>query len=132
MRKFRHLLWAALLALVVSLAFTGCGGGSDDSSSGDSSGFVGTWQLTQVDDGSTMFAIFAADGSTVFARNASGSSVAMSGTYTVSGNTAVGPLHGAPGVAELSAVIDGDTISYDFIEHWHNPFKHNRYTGSKI
>jgi hypothetical protein len=130
----RHLLWTALLALVIPLAFTGCGGGSDSGGggSGGSGKFVGTWQLTQVDDGTTMFAIFAADGSTVFARNASGSSVAMSGTYTVDGNTAVGPLHGAPGEAELSAVIDGDAISYDFIEHWHSPYKHNRYTGSKI
>ena len=173
MHPLLRLLWAAALALLVSLALAGCGSGgppgddededggsttnttssatnntasstnstatstnstatSTNSSSTANARFVGTWELTSGQDGSNMYIIFSADGSFVMKDTLSGS-VHMRGTYTVSGSTASGPLTN-PGVGdgEIVATVDGDAMALDFIEHWHNPYKHNLYTGSKI
>lgn len=167
-----RLLWAAALALLISLALAGCGSGgppgddedddggstnttssatnntssstnsttastnsataSTNSSSSANARFVGTWELTSGQDGSSMYILFDANGTFVMKDTLSGP-VHMRGTYTVSGSTATGPLTN-PGVGdgEIVATVDGDAMALDFIEHWHDPYKHNLYTGSKI
>ena len=135
MRKF---LWTTLLALVLPLALAGCGGGSggsddngDDNATGDND-FVGSWALAQAIDGSAMFIDFNEDGSFVM-KDCAECDAHMTGTYTVDGDTATGPLEN-PGVGtgEIVAELDGDDLILDFVEFWHSPPKHNPYTGSKI
>ena len=36
------------------------------------------------------------------------------------------------GTGEIVATLSGDTLSLDFVEYWHNPYKHVPYTGAKI
>jgi hypothetical protein len=133
----RKLIWPALLALVIPLALAGCGGGDGDdnadSGSGDSTNqFAGTWALTQTGDGSSMFIVFNADGSFIMKDTADGPAH-MTGTYTVSGNVASGPLKNpGVGIGEIIATLNGSTLDFEFIEHWHNPYKHIFYTGTKI
>ncbi len=125
----RKLLWMALLALAIPLAFSGCG---SDSDGGGSAKFTGTWALS-TGSGISWYIIFNDDGSFVISDNASGTARRCFGTYTVDGDVATGPMTN-PGVGEgeIVATIDGDTLSLDFIEHWHNPYKHVPYTGTKI
>ena len=33
---------------------------------------------------------------------------------------------------DRKATISGDSISLDFIEHWHTPYKHVPYTGTRL
>ena len=125
----RRFLWLSLLALAIPLAFTGC----SDSDDGDgSASFTGTWALTQ-GAGTSWYMIFNADGTWLISDTADGSARRVFGTYTVKGNVATGPMTN-PGIGEgeIVATIDGDVLSLDFIEHWHNPYKHVPYTGTKI
>ena len=123
-----------MLALGLPLALAGCGGdsgGGDDSAGGDND-FVGSWALTHATDGSAMFIDFNSDGTFVM-KDCAECGPHMTGTYTVDGDTASGPLEN-PGVGEgeIVAELDGENLILDFIEHWHNPYKHVPYTGSKI
>lgn len=130
----RKLLCSALLALVIPLVFSGCGGGggSDDGGGGSSANFTGTWALTQ-GAGTSWYIIFKDGGSWLISDDASGSARRVYGTYTVDGDVARGPMvNPGTGVGEIVATLDGDTLSLDFIEHWHNPYKHVPYTGTKI
>jgi hypothetical protein len=55
------------------------------------------------------------------------------GTYTVSGNTARGPMQNpGTGTGEIVATVSGSTMALDFIEHWHTPYKTLKFTGVKI
>ena len=130
MRKF---LWLSLLALAIPLAFTGC---SDSDDAGDSNGgsskFVGTWALSQ-GGGVSWYLIFNSDGSWLISDTADGSARRVFGTYTVDGNVASGPMtNPGIGTGEIVATLDGDMLSLDFIEHWHNPYKHVPYSGTQI
>ena len=131
MRKVHSLLWIALMALVIPLAFTGCGGGSDDGGS-SSSDFTGTWALSQ-GAGTLWYIIFNTDGSWLISDTADGSARRVYGTYTVEGDVASGPMIN-PGVGEgeIVATLEGDVLSLDFVEYWHSPYKHVPYTGTKI
>lgn len=128
-------LWIALLALLVPLAFTGCGGGDGGSSdNGDSSGsdnfFVGEWNVTGSE--GNYFITFGTDGSVIMA-DSQGGPAHLTGSYTVDGDTASGPLRN-PGVgtAEFIAIKTGDnTMSYEFIEHW-GPGKHIPLNGVRL
>lgn len=128
----RNLLWTALLALVISIAFTGCGGSGSDDGGGGSAKFTGTWALTQ-GAGISWYILFNDDGTWLISDTADGSARRVYGTYAVNGDVATGPMTN-PGVGEgeIVATLDGDTLSLDFIEHWHNPYKHVPYTGTKI
>ena len=94
--------------------------------------FTGTWALTQ-GAGISWYMIFNSDGTWLISDTADGSARRVFGTYTVKGNVATGPMTN-PGIGEgeIVATIDGDVLSLDFIEHWHNPYKHVPYTGTKI
>ncbi|HPT15982.1 MAG TPA: hypothetical protein PK388_01730 [Kiritimatiellia bacterium] len=133
MRKY---LWMALLALAIPLAFTGCSDSDDDgddsSGGGGSSKFVGTWALTQ-GGGVSWYLIFNADGSWLISDTADGSARRVYGTYVVDGNVASGPMvNPGTGEGEIIATLDGNVLSLDFVEFWHNPYKHVPYTGTKI
>ena len=130
MRKF---LWLSLLALAIPLAFTGCSDSDDDGDSGGgSSKFVGTWALS-LGGGVSWYLIFNSDGSWLISDTADGSARRVYGTYSVDGNVASGPMvNPGTGVGEIVATLDGDTLALDFIEHWHNPYKHVPYVGTKI
>ena len=135
MRKF---LWMSLLALALPLAFTGCSSDSssndndDGNAGGDNGKFVGTWALTQ-GQGISWYIIFHDDGSWLISDTADGSARRVFGTYTVDGNTASGPMvNPGTGEGEIIATLEGDTLSLDFVEFWHNPYKHVAYTGTKI
>jgi hypothetical protein len=130
MRKW---LWTVLPALVIPLAFAGCGGGSDDSSDtgGGGNRFVGEWHVSGSE--GNYYVTFKADYS-MYMADSPGGSAHMTGTYTVDGDTASGPLNN-PGVgaAEFIATLTGSTtMDYEFIEHWHNPYKHVPLVGTKL
>ena len=128
----RNLLWTALLALVISIAFTGCGGSGSDDGGGGSAKFTGTWALTQ-GAGISWYILFNDNGTWLISDTADGSARRVFGTYSVDGDVATGPMtNPGVGTGEIVATIDGDTLSLDFIEHWHNPYKHVPYTGTKI
>ena len=139
MTKFTRFFCMVLLALSVPLLFSGCsdsdsddGDSSGDSAGGSNSKFVGTWALSQ-GAGTAWYIIFKSDNSWLISDTADGSAVRVFGTYSVDGNTAAGPMQN-PGVGtgEIVAVLNGSTIALDFIEHWHSPYKHVPYTGTKI
>ena len=137
MRKLQRLLWTVLLALVLPLGLAGCsdsddGGDDGDSGGSDNSKFVGTWALSQ-GGGTLWYIIFNSDNSWLISDTADGSARRVYGTYTVDGNTAAGPMvNPGIGTGEIVAVLEGATLSLDFVEFWHNPYKHVFYTGTKI
>ena len=127
----RKLVLLSALLLAFSLSLCGCGG--DSGGDGGSSKFVGTWALSQ-GGGTLWFIIFNDDGSWLISDTADGSARRVFGTYSVSGNTASGPMQN-PGVGtgEIEAVLTGDdTLALDFVEFWHSPPKHVPYAGSKL
>lgn len=124
----------AVLSLAVGLG-AGCEDGNDGGGGGGDNAFVGTWRVTKHDaSGATVsYYVFNADGT--FRKNLAAEpvdgQVHLQGTYTVDG----GALHGDftnPGVGtgEIVATINADgTMTMDFIEHWHTPYKHVPSTG---
>lgn len=124
------LLRTALLVLVASIVLIGCD--SDSDSGGGSAKFTGTWALTQ-GAGISWYILFNADGTWLISDTADGSARRVFGTYTVTGDMARGPMtNPGTGVGEIVATLDGGTLSLDFIEHWHDPYKHVYYTGTRI
>ena len=122
----------ALLAATALLA--GCESGGDDDGGSNGSGggsVVGTWSLTN--GGSTWYILFATDGSWMISDTADGSQRRVYGSYTFNGDAISGSMTN-PGVGsgEIAATISGDSISLDFIEHWHTPYKHVAYTGTRL
>ena len=126
MRKY---VWTVLLALLIPLAFTGCGGDSGgDGGGGDF--FVGEWHVTGAE--GNYFITFGEDGSVIMA-DSQGGPAHLTGSYTVDGDTATGPLtNPGVGTAEFIAIETGDdTMSYEFIEHW-GPGKHIPLNGVRL
>ena len=126
-RPLRH---CGVVLLVAAALVSGCESGGGDGGSGGGS-VVGTWSLTN--GGSTWYILFAADGSWLISDTADGSSRRVFGSYTMSGDSISGSMTN-PGVGsgEIAATISGDSISLDFIEHWHTPYKHVPYTGTRL
>lgn len=127
----RKILWTVLMLLFVSLALTGCGG--DSGGGGGGGDFVGTWALSQ-GGGTAWYILFNEDGSWVISDTADGSAVRVFGTYSVSGDTASGPMtNPGVGTGEIEAVLtSATTLSLDFVEFWHTPPKHVPYNGTKL
>ena len=126
----RKLFGLVLLVLVLPLAFCGCGGG--DGGGGDGGGdFVGQWHVSGSQ--GNYYVTFNDDGSVIMADEPNGGPH-LAGTYSVSGDTASGPLNN-PGVgeAEFIATLTGDnTMDFEFIEHWHSPYKHVPLAGTRM
>ena len=136
---------AAAALLLFALA-AGCEhknrGGSNDSNDSSSSNttqpatqdssLVGSWRLVGTD-GGAWFAHFDNAGNWKITDDAAGSARRVYGTYSVSGKTYSGPMVN-PGVGEgrIEGSFDGDTMTMDFIEYWHDPAKHVPYTGTRL
>ena len=138
LQKTKRVLLTSLLAIAVAVGLSACGSSSSDDSDSSSGGgnnskFVGTWALGQ-GGGTDWYIHFGADNSWNISNNADGSGRRVFGTYTVSGNTARGPMQNpGTGVGEIVAVLESDTtLGLDFIEHWHTPHKVIHYNSSKL
>lgn len=126
-RPLRH---CGVVLLVAAALVSGCESGGGDGGSGGGS-VVGTWSLTN--GGSTWFILFAEDGSWLISDTADGSRRRVYGSYTVDGDAVRGSMtNPGVGTGEIAATISGDSISLDFIEHWHTPYKHVAYTGTRL
>ena len=148
MPKLRRLFWTVFLFLLVPLALAGCGKGgpSEDAEdegvneeaetetvAGDNSAFVGTWALRQGDGAVERYILFKSDNSWLISDTADGSAQRVYGTYVVEGNQAAGPMvNPGTGEGEIAATLDGENLSLDFVEYWHDPYKHVAYNGTKI
>ena len=108
------------LSLVGMLFVSGCEHGGGDS---DGDSVAGTWAGDG--DGRT---VFNSDGTWAEYNDAALTERHLGGTYTQSG-TSVSGTGSNPGVGDLdiegTLSADGKTMELDFIEHWHDPFKHN-------
>ena len=129
MKKFFLTVLMILTAVSMTAFFSACGGGSDDN--GDSQ-FVGTWLLSGGE--TPWYMHFREDGTWNITTEKSGAGQKVYGTYSVSGSTARGPMtNPRVGVGEIVATMTGkDSFDLDFIEHWHSPYKHVPYKGTKL
>ena len=97
------------------------------------SNFVGTWKLTSTTDGASWFALFEKGGTWKISDNADGSGRRVYGSYTVNGANLNGDMtNPGVGTGSIAATISNGVMTFDFIEHWHNPYKTVRYKGSKL
>jgi len=114
--------WVGIVALsLTGLMFVSGCEGSGGGSGGNS--VVGTWAGDG--DGRTAFM---SGGTWGEYTDATLTSKHLGGTYTQSGNHVTGTGNN-PGVGDLdidgTVSDDGKTLQLDFIEHWHDPYKHN-------
>ena len=138
----RH--WFFLLLLLPLALVWGCGkGGPDDDDdtaaeeqetvAGDNAAFVGTWALNDENGALAWYILFNADNSWLISDTADGSAQRVYGTYVVEGNVASGPMvNPGTGEGEIVATLSGATLDLDFVEYWHDPYKHVPYTGTKL
>lgn len=145
MPTFRRFFGTAIWTLLLPLALAGCGGGGppDDSAgdetenaetvAGDSSAFVGTWALRQGTGNVEWYVLFKADNSWLISDTSDGSAQRVYGTYVVEDNQAAGPMiNPGTGEGEIVATLDGEALALDFVEYWHDPYKHVLYNGTRI
>lgn len=118
--------WIVAVALTCVSFLTGCenGGGSGGGS------VVGTWAGSG--DGRT---VFYSDGTWAEFNDSALTQRHLGGSYSSSGNTVTG-TGSNPGVGDLeiqgTVSDDGKTLQLDFIEHWHDPYKHNPATLTRV
>jgi hypothetical protein len=123
-------------AVMMSGLFLGCeGDGGGGGNEGGSSSFVGTWALYLGSSiqGDPWYVHFQSDGTFFISNQQDGTTVRVSGTYTVSDGALTGPFTN-PGVGDgrVEATIANDLMSLDFIEYLHTPNKVGHYTGTKM
>ncbi len=95
--------------------------------------FVGTWKLTSTTDGTSWFAIFDKGGTWKISDHANGSGQRVYGSYTVNGaNLSGNMINPGVGTGNIVATISKGVMTFDFVEHWHTPYKTIRYRGSKL
>lgn len=147
-RSFHHFVWVGLLLGVFIL---GCEHGEKGSgfTYGDSSvpkpkpedekdpvktnPFVGTWALTPAAGGAPWYALFYPDGTWRIADDSAGSQIRVYGSYQTNGNQLTGNMvNPNVGKGAISASITDGIMTLDFTEHWHDPHKTVRYTGTKF
>lgn len=136
-----------LLLAVLPMALSACSEDSEDRDDSDGdvpapeNKFLGTWTLTQDGPGEIIQLDFNADGtwSTSAAANklviqddAGPMAQDASGTYVVDGSAAWGPMVESPfGSGTMTATIDGQALSVDFLFAGFKPPVHERYAGTK-
>lgn len=141
MNCIKKTLSFALAAALSMCVFTACESNDNDDGNSDggttssvssSSVLPGTWYLV-ANDGSSWYIHFGQDGTWKITDDAAGSKRRVYGSYSTSGNTYKGDMTN-PGVGSgtISGNILSDTeIDLDFCEHWHTPYKHVPYKGTK-
>ncbi len=92
---------------------------------------VGSWDLTATD-GSKFYIHFASNGSFEITDDSAGNVKHITGNYTASGDSFKGNMNN-PGVGtgEINGTVSGNTLSLNFIEHWHTPYKTIVFSGVK-
>lgn len=151
MNRFFKSMNIVLVAVLSIFVFAACEDSGDDGSHGtwpnfgnsgpsssssssisSSSGLPGTWKLV-AGDGSSWYIHFGSDGTWKITDDVAGSQRRVYGSYSASGSSYSGNMTN-PGVGDgtISGQIQGNTISLDFCEHWHSPYKHVAYTGTKL
>lgn len=130
---FRRLAAACLLLAAFA---AGCGhdssDGGDDAPWSPDSAIVGSWRLV-AGDGSAWYAHFAEDGNWKITDDLEGTARRVHGTYTFDGTRFSGPMvNPRVGEGKIEGSVDGDAMTMDFIEYWHDPAKHVPYTGTKV
>lgn len=105
---------------------------STDAAKPVSGSIVGTWKLS-TSGAAPWFAHFASDGTWKITDDQAGSKRRVYGTYSTSGSSFQGSMTN-PGVGdgEINGTFTQSSMSMDFIEHWHTPYKHVPYTGAKL
>lgn len=134
LRRWIRGIGVAALAVAAMAFISGCDDDEGDSGSGGS--VAGTWQMTSKLTGNLSWWVFNNDGTFVsYDDQARTRPHIIGSSYKQEGNTVTGTFVN-PGVGdgEINATIsdDGKTMTLDFIEHWHTPFKHCPYTGTKL
>lgn len=132
--------WAGLAAVVLAVcAFVpGCESGGGDDDKGGSNSVVGKWAMNEgstANGNAVSWYQFNADGTFVQYNDSGFTSAHLSGTFSQNGTKVTGPFHN-PGVGdgEIDCMLSGDgkSMQMDFIEHWHDPYKHVPFTGTKL
>jgi len=112
---------------LVGLSFVS---GCDDGGGSSGNSVVGTWAGDG--DGRT---VFYADGTWAEFNDSALTERHLGGSYSQSGNTVTGTGTN-PGVGDLeiqgTVSDDSKTLQLDFIEHWHDPYKHNPATLTRM
>jgi hypothetical protein len=136
-------IYFSLLVIVLGAVFiiTGCSGGGSSSGNSSSSNstttsspgseFVGSWKMSEAE--GTMYFYIDSNNKFVGCDVPDRTKVHISGTWSVTNGTLKGTFTN-PGVGdgEIVCTISNNVMSMDFIEHWHDPYKHVAYTGSKF
>ena len=128
----RVMTWSCMAGIMaLSLVGLGLVSGCDNSDGGSGgSSVVGTWGAGG--DGRT---VFSSDGTWDEYDDAALTHRHLGGTYTQSGNSFTGSGSN-PGVGDLdiegTISDDKNTLQMDFIEHWHDPYKHNPATLTRM
>ena len=129
----------ALVACGLLFVSAGCEDDDNDSSGGGGSSVSGThWALyegTSAAGAPTSWLHFQTDGTFYMSDDAEGNNHHLQGSaYSQSGSTVTGSFEN-PGVGEgeIVCTLNGDdTLQMDFIEHWHDPYKHMEKFGVKL
>jgi hypothetical protein len=125
---------AAVLAVAMWLG-TGCEDNGGNGGGGGGNKFVGSWEIDDTTDPAynPWYVHFQADGTWYFSDFSDGTNPSGIFTYTISGGMLVGPFTN-PGVGDgrIEATVQGNTISINFIEYWHTPYKVVPYTGIRL
>lgn len=133
--------WGLLMLAVGTLAMiAGCSKDKDDDSSTPAatpaaSPFVGEWLMSpgsspssQVD----LYLFIEPNNTFVMSNTNDKTHPHMTGTWSVTDNTFHGPFTNPNvGEGEIVCTINNNVMSIDFIEHWHDPYKHIAYAAQK-
>ena len=140
---FKKMFSFSVLALIIGSMIAGCNGSDDNNDSAPAaaanseSKFVGSWALHNGNSSSgpiTSYLHFETNKSYVMSDGPDKNHPHVTGTWSVTGDTLNGPGNN-PGVGscEVVCTVDGNSVIHvDFIEHWHSPYKHIPFSGSKV
>jgi hypothetical protein len=146
---FTKMIRYGLLGIVLgamAMMTAGCSGGGS-SSGGNStaaattaaatgSEFVGAWSMSEGSNpnGTISFYLYIESNNTfVICDNPDKTRPHMSGTWSVRNGTLNGPFtNPGVGAGEIVCTINNGIMSMDFIEHWHDPFKHLAFSCRKL
>ena len=96
--------------------------------------FIGSWVVYDGEGAILSYLYIEPDNTFVWADTPDKTNPHFSGTWSISGNTFVGPFYN-PGVGygDLVSTIDANGIMIiDFVEYWHSPPKHLSFTGIRF
>lgn len=136
MTWLRRVMRCGVLAAALGtlgLVGAGCDSGDDGGGGGSAAGVWALYAGTSVSGTPVWYLHLQSDGTYFISDGQDGSGVRVTGTYTQSGDSIVGPFTN-PGVGEgsIEATISGGVMQLNFIEYWHQPHKVVPYAGQKL